>query len=80
MSEFKDRCAYFYAQTDSSYAWPNSAEGDLLQIGWKEITALEIAAHKNLMESVQLRVRLQTCHDMLARSRHFQKLLENRNE
>ena len=40
MSTFLDNTHYFYAQTDGSYAWPNSAEGDLLKQGHKEINEL----------------------------------------
>ncbi len=41
MSEFKDRAFHFYAQTSGGYAWPNSAEGDLLKIAMAEIEKLE---------------------------------------
>lgn len=36
-SEFLDRCNHFYLQTDGSYDFPNSCEGDLLRIALKEI-------------------------------------------
>ena len=36
-----------YAQTDGTYAWPNSREGDLLRQGMKEVEHLraQLAAH-----------------------------------
>jgi ABC-type ATPase involved in cell division len=40
MSEALDRMRYFYGQTDGSYSWPNSAEGDLLRICAREIETL----------------------------------------
>lgn len=30
--EIKDRLDYFYKQTDGTYKFPNSAEGDLLKL------------------------------------------------
>lgn len=43
MSEFQDRVTHFYEQTDRSIKWPNSAEGDLLKIGYDEINAMRMA-------------------------------------
>jgi len=39
-SVFLSNLHYFYAQTDGSYAIPNSAEGDLLKTAKKEIEEL----------------------------------------
>lgn len=41
MSEFLDRVHHFYSRTDGTIAWPNSAEGDLLKIAYKEIKQAE---------------------------------------
>ena len=40
-SIFLSNLHYFYAQTDGTYAIPNSAEGDLLKTAKKEIEGLE---------------------------------------
>lgn len=40
-SVFLSNLHYFYAKTDGTYAFPNSAEGDLLKTAKKEIEALE---------------------------------------
>lgn len=40
-SVFLSNLHYFYAQTDGTYAIPNSAEGDLLKTAKKEIEAYE---------------------------------------
>ena len=40
-SIFLSNLHYFYAQTDGTYAFPNSAEGDLLKTAKKEIEGLE---------------------------------------
>ena len=36
--EFLDRCTHFYLQTDGTYKWPNSCEGDLLKMAHKKFT------------------------------------------
>lgn len=38
---FLSNLHYFYAQTDGTYKFPNSAEGDLLKQAKKEIETLE---------------------------------------
>lgn len=40
-SVFLSNLHYFCAQTDGTYKFPNSAEGDLLKQAKKEIEALE---------------------------------------
>ena len=42
MSESLDRIDYFYKQTDGTYNFPNSAEGDLLRIAQQEIRDLHV--------------------------------------
>jgi hypothetical protein len=37
--EILDRMNHFYLQTDGTYKWPNSAEGDLLKMAHKLISA-----------------------------------------
>lgn len=36
--EILDRMTHFYKQTDGTYKWPNSAEGDLLKMTYKYLT------------------------------------------
>ena len=55
MSIFKANCHHAFAQTDGTYKWPNSHEGDLLKQAFAEIT--ELTAPRNVyavMESVSL--------------------------
>jgi hypothetical protein len=37
--EILDRMNYFYLQTDGTHKWPNNAEGDLLKMAHKFISA-----------------------------------------
>ena len=37
--EILDRINYFYLQTDGTHKWPNNAEGDLLKMAHKFISA-----------------------------------------
>jgi hypothetical protein len=65
MSEFKDRCHYFYANaggTDTLYNWPNSAEGDLLKIGLREITDLEAALRSLIALRAHKKIRGKDAH------------------
>lgn len=43
MSTFKANCHHAYAQTDGTYKWPNSLEGDQLKQAFKEIGELQDA-------------------------------------
>jgi hypothetical protein len=40
-STFLANLSYFYAKTDGTYAFPNSAEGDLLKTAKREIEQLQ---------------------------------------
>lgn len=42
MSESLDRINYFYKQTDGTFNFPNSAEGDVLRIAQQEILDLHV--------------------------------------
>lgn len=42
MSESLDRINYFYKQTDGTFNFPNSAEGDLLRVAQQEILDLHV--------------------------------------
>tara|TARA_R110002074_G_scaffold112896_1_gene241330 strand:- start:404 stop:727 length:324 start_codon:yes stop_codon:yes gene_type:complete len=55
MSIFKANCHHAFAQTDGTYKWPDSQEGDLLKQAFAEIT--ELTPPRNVyavMESVAL--------------------------
>src|SRR3982750_3172616 len=44
--EILDRMAYFYKQTDGTYDFPNSAEGDLLKMVYKYLSGNPTATLK----------------------------------
>jgi uncharacterized coiled-coil protein SlyX len=46
MSEFQKRCWHFYRNLKGGFNWPNSREGDLLKIGYKEIEELNDNSRK----------------------------------
>lgn len=66
MSEFLARARHFYGQTDGSYSWPNSCEGDLLKIASTEIAELraQLNDYKNF-----LKVEVDLCGHRAARYR-----------
>lgn len=43
IKEIQDRLTYFYLQTDGSYDFPNSREGDLLKMVHRSIPLLQSA-------------------------------------
>lgn len=46
MSVFLDNVAYLYKQTDGTYKWPNSAEGDQLKRAHKELSRVQAFERK----------------------------------
>lgn len=57
LREVRDRIDYFYLQTDLTYEFPNTKEGDLLKIVHKALNELPVELQK-LLDEASIKARI----------------------